>query len=171
LRNWLAGRAVATRCGRVATGVPVAPVLPARFSQVEPADGLAGRISQTVSALSLTLEDLGFVLSPAFSVSPSDFGLVAGDFTVGRRGLRLRGFSVIPGVALTGTASASGVLRVRVHGVAASRGTVTISPGGRLRGRLGGRRVRARLLAGLRPRASAARRSFDRPRTRVLPGR
>jgi pimeloyl-ACP methyl ester carboxylesterase len=168
LRKWLAGRSVATRCGMVETGVPVAPVLPSRFSEVRPAQGLSGRISQTVSAVSLTLEDLGFALSPAFSVSPSDHGLVGGSFSLGRRGLRLRRFEVISGVWLDGVASSSGVLRVRVGGTAASRGSVVITPGGKLRGRLSGKRVRARLLAGLRPRASAARR-VRRPSVRVFP--
>jgi pimeloyl-ACP methyl ester carboxylesterase len=166
MRRWLAGQSVASRCPRVPTGVPSVPVIPGAFADVTEASGLSGPISQTVSAISLTLEDLGFLLSPAFSVSPSDFGLVGGRFTIGRRGLRLTRFEVIRGIWLDGTASSSGVLRVRVGGSAAAAGRVTISPGGRLTGRLGGKTVRARLLVGLRPQASAARKRHG-PVTRV----
>jgi hypothetical protein len=52
---------------------------------------------------------------------------------------------VVPGVRITGRELHSGALRLRIRGSAAAHGRVEVSRRGRLTGRLGGRRVRARL--------------------------
>ena len=51
----------------------------------------------------------------------------------------------MPGVTVSGRELRSGALRLRVGGRAAAHGRVEVSRRGRLTGRLGGRRVRARL--------------------------
>ncbi len=62
-----------------------------------------------------------------------------------RRGqVIVRRFSAVRGMWISGVAR-RGVLRLRVGGRAASHGRVTMRSGGRVSGRLGGRRVRVRL--------------------------
>ena len=148
VRAWLEGRAVADRCRRVRTGVPRVPVMPRDLGDVAPARGLTGRLGQTVAGISLTLEDLGFVLSPALSISPSLRGLQGGRIVITRRALRLRRFSALRGLRVQGRIRGDRVLHARVRGRAASRGRITVSPGGRLRGRLGEDVVDERGLAG-----------------------
>ena len=52
---------------------------------------------------------------------------------------------VVPGVRVSGAERHDGKLRLRIGGQSAADGTVLVSRHGRLRGRLGGRRVVARL--------------------------
>ena len=157
LRGWLAGGSVPESCGRVPTGVPAVAIMPGELDEVEPARGLEGRLGRTVAGISLTLEDLGFVLSPALAVSPSLRGLVDGRVVVRRRALGLERFAALRGLQLHGRIRGDGVLLARVRGTQASHGRITVSPGGRLRGRLGGRSVRATLEAGGRTHATIAR--------------
>ena len=64
----------------------------------------------------------------------------------------------MPGVLVSGVLPRRGSATLRISGDAAARGRLRISPGGVVRGRLGGKRVRARLKAGPpRPIASGAR--------------
>ena len=58
----------------------------------------------------------------------------------------IRRYEAIRGVRISGGAR-DGTLRLRVGGPAAAHGRVTFTAGGRLRGRLGGRRVSVRLRA------------------------
>ena len=147
LRGWLAGATVPARCRRVPTGVPPTPVLPRSVGAVEPARGLSGQLGRTVAGISLTLEDLGFVLSPALAMSRSERGLVRGRVGFRRRALRLWHFAALRGLWVHGRIDDHGVLRARVGGAGAAHGRIRVSPGGRLRGRLGGTRVRAKLEA------------------------
>ena len=79
----------------------------------------------------------------------------------------VRRFSAVRGVWITGEAR-RGVLRLRVGGRAAARGRVSLRRGDRLRGRLGGRRVNARLgrTASVASAGSARRRGFYAPSAR-----
>jgi pimeloyl-ACP methyl ester carboxylesterase len=154
LLRFLAGEPVRTRCPRVPTGVPVTTVPPTDFGALAPAAGLSGRVGRTVSALDATLDDLDYALSPAFDLGDAGGGLRGGSYRLGRR-LRLQRLVVVPGVAVSGRELRSGALRLRVRGSAAAHGRVEISRRGRLTGRLGGRRVRARL-ANRPPRGGAA---------------
>jgi len=153
LLRFIAGGAVRARCPRVPTGVPATDVPPTSLAQLAPAAGLAGRLGRTVSAVDATLDFLDFALSPALGVAGRGGGLRGGRFRSGRR-LTLRRVVVVPGVRVSGRELRSGALRLRVGGVAASRGLVSVSTSGRLRGRLGGRRVRA-VLANRPPRPQA----------------
>jgi hypothetical protein len=97
-----------------------------------------------VSAVDATLDFLDFALSPALNVSASGGGLRGGTYHYGHR-LSLRGVVVAPGVRISGRERSSGTLKLRVRGRAAARGNVRVTRRGRLSGRLGGRRVAARL--------------------------
>lgn len=144
LARFLAGRSVRSRCPRVPTQVPPAPVAPTALSQLPPARGLPGRVGRTLGAVGVTLDDLAFALSPAF-LSSSGSGLRGGTYRAGRRRIELRRLQVVPGVRVSGTAELGGRLRLRVTGSAAARGELRITRGGRLVGRLGGRRISRRL--------------------------
>jgi pimeloyl-ACP methyl ester carboxylesterase len=143
LNRFVAGRPVGGDCRRVGTGVPATTLPPARLSRVRPLRGLRGRVGRTAAAIGLTVDDLAFSLSPAF-LAYSGGGLRGGSFAVRRNRVVLSRFSAIRGVQLTGVAR-GGVLRMRVGGRAAARGRVRLTAGGRLRGRLDGRRIDVRL--------------------------
>jgi hypothetical protein len=144
LRRFLAGAPVRARCPRVPTGVPATGVPPTSLAQLPPAAGLQGRVGRTVSAVDATLDFLAFALSPALGENRGG-GLRGGRYRSGRR-LELHDVVVVPGVRLSGSEGRSGTLRLRVRGAAAARGRVRITSRGRLRGRLGGRAVRAPLV-------------------------
>jgi pimeloyl-ACP methyl ester carboxylesterase len=144
LGRFLSGKPVRARCPRVPTRVPATAVPPTALSQLPPAAGLTGDVGRTVSAVDATLDYVDFALSPALDALGVGGGLRGGTFRLAGR-LRLRGVVVVPGVRVTGGERASGALRLRVAGRAAAAGRVEISARGRLEGRLGGRRVRARL--------------------------
>jgi pimeloyl-ACP methyl ester carboxylesterase len=148
LLRFVAGEAVRTRCRRVPTDVPATGVPPVSFGALAPAAGLPGRVGRTVSAVDATLDFLDFALSPALDVGPRGGGLRGGSYHYGRR-LSLAGVVVVPGVRISGRERRGGALRLRVRGGAAARGVVLVTRGGRLRGRLGGRRVTARLANGV----------------------
>jgi pimeloyl-ACP methyl ester carboxylesterase len=159
LLTFLRGRRVRGGCARVPTHVPAVGVLPSSLDQLAPAAGSVGRAGRTVAAIDVALDDLTFVLSPALDAPIAGPGLRGGRYRVAGRRVVLRGFHVVPGVRLSGALTARGA-RLRVSGPAAARGSVRISPAGLVRGRLGGRAVRARLRAGP-PRPAAARSSTD----------
>jgi pimeloyl-ACP methyl ester carboxylesterase len=144
LLRFTAGRAVRERCPRVPTDVPATRVPPVSFAALAPAPGLAGRVGRTVSAVDATLDWLDFALSPALDGATSGGGLRGGTYRHGGR-LRLRGVVVVPGVRVSGAEARSGTLTLRVRGTGAARGRVRVTRRGRLAGRLGGRRVAARL--------------------------
>jgi len=105
--------------------------------------GLGGRAGRTAAAVGATVDDLVFSLSPAF-LAYSGGGLRGGSFAVRRGRVIVRRFSAIRGMWISGMAR-RGVLRLRVGGRAAAHGRVALRSGGRLTGRLGGRRVHLRL--------------------------
>jgi pimeloyl-ACP methyl ester carboxylesterase len=145
LRRFLAGKPVGGSCRRVATGVPPAAVPPRRLGAVHPAPGLAGLRGRTAAAIGLTVDDLAFAVSPAF-LAYSGGGLRGGHFAVAKGKITITRYSAIRGVRISGRAR-KGRLVLRIGGSAAAHGRVTFSAGGRLRGRLGGRRVSVRLPA------------------------
>jgi hypothetical protein len=144
LLRFVAGEAVRARCPRVPTGVPETTVPPTSFRAVAPARGLRGRVGRTVGAIDATLDFVAFALSPAIDFRGQGGGLRGGSYTLRRR-LVLDDVVVVPGVRIGGRELRGGTVRLRVRGSAAARGTVVVSRRGRLSGRLGGRRVRARL--------------------------
>ena len=142
LLRFLDGEAVRARCPRVPTGVPATAVPPASFRELAPAGGARGRVGRTVRAVDATLDFLD--LAVTLDLEGRGGGLRGGSYRLGRR-LALDRFVVVPGVRLDGRENRSGTLELRVTGSSAARGRIEVTGRGRLRGRLGGRRVRARL--------------------------
>ena len=143
VEEFLAGEETGGVCPRVATGVPAVAIPPRTLSRAAPLRGLGGRPGRTAAALGMTIDDLAFSLSPAF-LAYSGGGLRGGSFAVRRGQVVLRRFSAVRGLWISGVAR-RGVLRLRVGGAAAARGRVVLRSGGRLAGRLGGRRIAVRL--------------------------
>jgi pimeloyl-ACP methyl ester carboxylesterase len=169
LLRFVAGREVRSRCGRVPTDVPPTAVPPVSFAGLAPAAGLRGRMGRTVAAVDATLDFLDFALSPALDGDTSGGGLRGGSFSYGRR-LGLHGVVVVPGVRVSGAETRAGALALRVRGAAAARGRVRVTRRGRLAGRLGGRRVTARL-ANRPPQPFGFTAAVARASTLVTPGR
>ena len=149
------GAFVPTACPRTRRRPAVAPPPPRAVRQVAALHPIAGVRGRTLTALALTLVDVAedAVTLVGLDEDSSDLarggGLRAGRYRIDGRGtLTLHGVSFVPGVRLSGKlkrfATARQRGRIRVGGRAAARGLIAVR-GGRARGRLGGRRVRARL--------------------------
>ena len=157
--RFFSGRTVAgSICAGTARLIEPYPVPPARFADLPPARGFDGRTGRTLTAVARTIEDI----DPSLQLAPDPGGTTVR--STGLRGGRviarfssravrvsLRGFSYVPGVTVTGGLR-SGPLgpagtTLRIGGPAAARGTLALAPGGELRGTLGGRPVRARIVA------------------------
>lgn len=132
------------------------PIPPRRLSAVRPYPGLSGLPGRTLTATSRTVRDLreSVAADEIAGATPRRLGgLRGGTATAERGGVRLRRYSFVPGVELSGLVpSRSGAaLRLRVTGSAAATGSFRVA-GGRVSGRLGGRRFDIEA----RPQASAA---------------
>jgi hypothetical protein len=147
LLHFVARKHVRTRCPRVPTDVPATAVPPASFAALTPVRGMPARAGRTVRAIDATLDWLDFALSPALDAGASGGGLRGGSYRYGGR-LALDGVVVAPGVSVSGRERRDGSLPLRIGGRSAAHGRVVVTIGGRLRGRLGGRRVTARLVNG-----------------------
>ena len=143
LRRFFADQPIdAGICRSARRSARVLPVPPAKLAELA-AGG--GRPARTLAAVALTLEDLR--RASQFGTDRGG-GLRAGTFAANDERTVLRGFSFVPGVAVSGRLALTprGLRgRLRVRGAAAARGTLTLSATGRLTGRLGGRRVRGRV--------------------------
>jgi pimeloyl-ACP methyl ester carboxylesterase len=150
LRQFVAGKPVTSNCKRVPQGVPVTGVPPSSVADLPRVPGLRGRVGRTVAGISATIDDLRFALSPALTSLAGRTvragGLRGGWYRDTPRALTLHAVQVVPGIRLSGRIT-DRVLNLRVTGHAAARGAVRIVRG-RIRGTLGGRRVKARLRLG-----------------------
>jgi pimeloyl-ACP methyl ester carboxylesterase len=155
LASWLRGEHVAPRCSRVSTGLPPLSVPPSSFSALRPSGGLRGSLGRTVAAIDATLDDVVVALSLGLEYADRGSGLRGGTFRAVSRGMVLRRLRVVPGVVVSGAPAAGGALRLQVSGARALDGMVVLSASGRLTGRLGGRRVSARMRGGGPPEAVA----------------
>jgi pimeloyl-ACP methyl ester carboxylesterase len=144
LMRFVQDRPVRSRCPRVPTEVPPTAVPPLSFDAVAPVAGHEERVGRTIGAIDATLDFLDFAISPALDGATSGGGLRGGSYSFGRR-VRLRGVVVVPGVVVSGRGFGSAGLELRVSGAAAAHGRVRVTGSGRMTGRLGGRRVSARL--------------------------
>jgi pimeloyl-ACP methyl ester carboxylesterase len=163
--RFFAGRPVSSRCRRHPRLYPATPPPPTALRQVAPARGLPGVRGRAVTALALTLRDVAEDSLTQFIVVEDDpdlargGGLRAGRYRIdGRGGAHLDHVVFVPGVRVSGRLRRFDDRRqrgrVQVTGPATPDGVLSIR-GRRVRGRLGGRRVRARLAS--RPRGGAAR--------------
>jgi pimeloyl-ACP methyl ester carboxylesterase len=145
------------------------PLAPLSLDEVRARGGRPGR---TAAAAAATLLDVSFdagrvLLSGADRVLRGG-GLRGGRYSAAGQRLRLRRVEYVPGVELSGTVDLSdGSGRLRVSGRAAARGSLRLEDE-RLTGRLGGRRVRARVNERSFARARFGLRSGRRGGTRPL---
>jgi pimeloyl-ACP methyl ester carboxylesterase len=161
-------RPLAGRCPRTRRPFPPSPPPPRRLAGVAPLRGTSGLRGRALAAVKLTLRDVAEDSITELIFDPSDpdiargGGLRAGHYRIdGDNTLELFGVAFVPGVTLTGRLEHFGERRqrgrLRVGGRGAPRGLLRVE---RLavRGRLGGRRVRAQLNAPSAASALAAKR-------------
>jgi len=144
---FLAGKP-AQKCTAFPRVPELLPYIPANASSLIHTAGLPGVEGRTATALGATLFDAVHQAGRAAEGGRRKIGgLRAGTLTIGGSGLTLRGYSVIRGIALTGTVpfSATGTGRLAVGGAAAAPGRLTLK-GTRLAGRIGTHRVRLRAI-------------------------
>ena len=157
------GLTVRPRCRRPRRHFRPEPPPPTKLGEVPRARGAAGVRGRAITALALTLRDVSKDALTELIVDLRDpdlargGGLRAGRYRLGGHNtLRLHGIVYVPGVRVSGRIRRFGGRRqrgrVRLGGAAAPRGLLAIRRN-RVSGRLGGRRVRARLI----PRVGAAR--------------
>jgi pimeloyl-ACP methyl ester carboxylesterase len=149
-----AGQSVPASCPRVHTNVPGILYPPPTVAGLRGVGGLPRKVGRTVSAIAGTLADLDLVLSPAI-LEASGGGLRGGTWAVHGRRLTLHDYRAVAGVTLSGGGT-SRVWDLRIGGASAARGSVTLRSGGRLVGRLGGRRIDLRLATSSAATATAA---------------
>jgi pimeloyl-ACP methyl ester carboxylesterase len=163
------GGPVPTRCPAVRQPSPQPPP-PLWLAAVDPVRGVPGPRGRALAAVGLTLRDVLEHLEPdlAFDLrrplAARGGGLRAGSYRLGLGGtLILRRLAYVPGVRLSGRVRRAGERRqrglIRLTGRGTPDGRLALR-GNRLRGTLGGRRVRARLAltgAGAGVAAAAAR--------------
>jgi pimeloyl-ACP methyl ester carboxylesterase len=172
-RSFFTDQPVVTRCTNGRRLFKPTPPPPRRLSDVSPF-GAGGRPGRTLGAVRLTLADVAedSVTELIFDVDDTDRarggGLRAGHYTVDQNNtLTLEGVAFVPGVTVSGRLDHFGERnqrgRLRVRGLAAAHGLVRLH-GGRVRGVLGGRRVRGGLYARAAISALASQRQHRWPR-------
>jgi pimeloyl-ACP methyl ester carboxylesterase len=155
------GRPVGSRCRAGRREFPATPPPPTSLGQVPAARGVDGARGRTLTAVALTLRDVAedALAELILDLNDPDLarggGVRAGYYRVdGRNTLTLHGVAFVPGVRLSGALRRFDERRqhgrIRVSGPAGAAGRLRIR-GTVASGRLGGRRVRARL----RPRRGA----------------
>ena len=169
--NFFKDEPVVTECRRTRRFFKPSPPPPRRLSAVSPLGG-AGRPGRTLGAVRLTLVDVAedSITELVFDIDDPDRarggGLRAGHYSIDRGNtLTLDGVAFVPGVIVSGRLEHFGERRqrgqLRVSGGAAAGGLLRLR-GGRVRGVLGGRPVRAGLYARRAINALAAQRQHRR---------
>jgi pimeloyl-ACP methyl ester carboxylesterase len=169
-------RSLPPRCPRSGRPFQPSPPPPGRLRDVRALQGTAGLRGRTLAAVRLTLRDVAEDSVTELIFDPHDpdiargGGLRAGHYRIdGDNTLALDGVAFVPGVSISGRLEHFGEHsergRLRVGGHAAPHGLLRVR-GGRVRGRLGGRPVRARLNA----RSAVSALAAQRERWPVPPG-
>jgi pimeloyl-ACP methyl ester carboxylesterase len=124
------------------------PLAPANLSQVPPVHGYSGQVGRTLGAISLSFEDL--VRQLAITIGESGGleahsvvrtgGLRGGWAALSPRRVRLRDYSYVPGVSLSGWTGYE-QLELRIGGRAAADGVLALQSGERLVGELDGEAI------------------------------
>jgi pimeloyl-ACP methyl ester carboxylesterase len=162
------GGPLPTFCPRRKRDFPPSPVAPTSLSQLPPARGVGGARGRTLTALAQTLSDVNDDALSSLIANELDpdlargGGLRGGSYRLGVSGtLLLHSVQYVPGVRVSGRVRDFGEHgqhgRLRIAGRGVPDGSLSLR-GTRLRGRLGGRRVRARLGVTAAPAVAAAAR-------------
>jgi hypothetical protein len=149
------GGPVPAQCAGVRRPRPQPPP-PRRLGAVEPVRGVRGPRGRALAAVGLTLRDVmehldaDLAFDPRSTLVARGGGLRAGSYRLGMRfTLVLRRLAYVPGVRLSGRVRRVGERRqrgvIRLTGRGTPAGRLRLR-GNRVRGTLGGRRVRARLV-------------------------
>jgi pimeloyl-ACP methyl ester carboxylesterase len=168
--SFFRGETVRTRCRRLRRIFPATPPPPRALRQVPPLPSVGGARGRELTAVALTLRDVGEDALSELIFDPRDpdlargGGLRAGRYRIDGRGtLTLHGVAFVPGVRLSGRLVRFGGRRqrgrIRVGGGAALGALLEVR-GNRVSGRLGRRPVTASLrprIAATEARAAAAR--------------
>jgi pimeloyl-ACP methyl ester carboxylesterase len=133
------------RCPGPRPVVPPVAEPPASLGALGSGGTARQRVARTLRAIDRTLDDVTLALVTG---AQSGGGLRGGGYRFGADGVTLRRYAFVPGVLLDGRPREDGSLRIRIRGAGAAAGTVRVDSSGRVRGRLGGRRVRGVLSAG-----------------------
>jgi pimeloyl-ACP methyl ester carboxylesterase len=160
-RFFLGGR-LPRACPRRKRDFPPSPIAPTSLSQLPPAGGIGGARGRTLTALAQTLSDVNDDALSSLIANELDpdlargGGLRGGSYRLEVSGtLLLHSVQYVPGVRVSGRVRDFGERdqrgRLRIAGRGVPDGNLSLR-GTRLRGRVGGRRVRARL----RPTAASA---------------
>jgi pimeloyl-ACP methyl ester carboxylesterase len=160
VERFLGGRRVQDRCPRGRPLLPPASPAPDSLSDLEPLRGVPGRRGRLLQALGVTFGDLvdsfysdGLL---AAGLDDSDFvfragGLRGGSLAVGDDLFRLDRYEYVPGVRLSGRwTNSDGLGPLRIDGPGSLDGVLRLREGDdeltfAVRGRIAGRRVRARV--------------------------
>ena len=154
---FLRGRRFSTDCPRRPRGFRPDPPPPMGLAELRPTGGEPGNRGRVLTAVALTMRDLFQDFVAAFIPDPTDpdiargGGLRSGRYRLDGRGtLTLRRLSFVPGVRLSGRIEKLGTRRargrIRVESGRRAPSGVLAFRNGRVRGTLGGRPVRARVL-------------------------
>jgi pimeloyl-ACP methyl ester carboxylesterase len=184
-KRFLGDRRIGSRCpagADLAFGLPPSEPAPTSLRDLHPVRGVEGRVGRAVAAFEATLLDYSYQLFALRIVTPAQRralrgvglavpGLRGGRalFSVGPRGaLRLQSFEYVPGVRVSGGVGFGrrSVGRFRIHGPGTPDGRIFVDERGRVRGIVGGRRVRLRMMQA----GSAAARVSRTPCPRIMRG-
>lgn len=146
-----------TPCGPTPNPFPPTPRPPLTLAAVHPYGRVPAKAGRTVEALRLTVNDARSELvgvAIAQNALPSRIGGLRGGYALTRRsGLTFRRMSYVPGVQVSGAYSLNGTSHFRVTGRSAAPGSVAVTKGGSVSGRLGGRTIHATFATTARDRA------------------
>jgi pimeloyl-ACP methyl ester carboxylesterase len=172
LLRFVRGQSVAPTCKRVPTGIPGVHTPPASFKALRGVGGQPLKVGRTLRALAATVDDLLIVFTPAILTSAGG-GLRGGTWSLRGGRLRLHDYQAVPGVKVSGGGvdTARGIRRgwhLRITGANAAHGKVILRTGGRITGRLGGRRVRFTVVSSAASAVRAAAAAVHRPSPATL---
>ena len=169
LRRFFAGQPVSGRCPRFRPFIRPGKPPPTSLRELDPVRGVRGARGRLLRAFELTMTDWFDELMSAYFVAPSELqeaevargaGLRGGRWVIGPDTARLHRYEFIPGVrvSLAGSGRDEEEITARLAGPGRLDGRLRVVSNGddqdalgfRVRGRLAGRRVKARLHVGSR---------------------
>ncbi|HEX6713886.1 MAG TPA: alpha/beta fold hydrolase [Thermoleophilaceae bacterium] len=149
LKNFMAGKAINTKCRRAHGRIRPDGPIPASFKELKAPLGTSGRYGRTITAAALTIFDV--LEQSADSLLSNPLGLIRGGGLRGghyfetRTTIALRDVVYVPGVRINGAVTEGGGATLTIDGGNAARGHLRFHGAGRVTGVLGGRSVNGRI--------------------------